>query len=1235
MQGIETPRDAAIRSELHGELNLALGKVHNSLRIPIVLRYLQGLSYAEAAEVMDLSADTVRKRVKKGLALLKKLLIVRGLAVPVVAIEAGLRSIPVKAASPNFLTSASSIIQAATAGGIAGAGATAVLKGGLVMTAKSKIAIGVGAAIFLAGTITYFATKAPGRERAATPPGSTAEPPAKTQIVRAQPRVMAESPEGRGAEADEALRQREGLWGRVVDVQDRGIPDVKVEAGVFEGGSPISLTRKVLVRNTMTDSKGEFWFAEKGAFSGAIQILRRRAALPQKSPEVMHSLIIVSREGYCAARREVDFESVAGEQKLILREAPQISGRVIWKESKEPIAEEEVVCTPEQSDMYQVPKAETQTDQKGNFSLTIPAEGAAKLWAEFVNAFEPEPKQPNIVLVPGEKIRDFVLKIELLSDTILEGRVLDESRAPVAGAEVRLSAPYGGIGTMSVAAHSQEDGHYRLMVRRDWPYGSYGLKDWPERPRIFGWHMGPLGACAEPAEGSKRVLLDGKWDWVVYWTPPPNAPPERLTAFHPEYEIGVVEVPSLGPGQVHHDVDFVLYKGTRVSGRVLDDSSQPVTGAEIAINVKRIKSVKTTPAGEVVETPEEAGVLINNDLAYGFGKGEHWYQQQRKISSGEHGIFQVVFLREGVYELTATHEDCDPETKELELQPHQVVEGFDFVLVKKAGFIQGKVLDQNAKPWPHGKVTASGLRVLLGGSSAEVKEDGSYELLNLKPGNYNLWLDVPADYAEPQGVLQIAAPADVPTGTEGANIIVTVLPAGRLRVRVVDEAQQPIKLFHLQCYPLTLSYGSNGIVRGPLKVDEEKGHGNPYSYTRDSKNSGILLLRRDVVSESGEFVAERVAPGSYFVAVNADKRPEEFKEVKVEAGVETLATFELKSLGRLEGVVVDNEGRPQEGILVRAMKMKDVLNSTERVTILKLMVLDWEELYGRNNTRSGPDGRFVLEDLEQTEYRVTAEDGQGRSTFADVSIGGSGQASVKLVVTYGSSSIQGYVYGEDGSPVPRAEVVLEGSAHRSRARTDAQGYYAFSDLPPGRYVVKGQVGGQTSLHYRSREVELAEGEQATVDLVAWGEGEIEGSVSLAGDAARATAWFEAHIQHSVLADRDRRLILTELTDSGAPGGRELRLPVDETFELKNVPAGTYRAWAHYVVRVSPEPVPDSVSDSHFREKPCFVKFISEPQVVRVVPWTRAAVHLTISQACTSHYPIPDPVTCDSWLPVER
>lgn len=150
---VETPRESAVRADLKKEIDLALEKLKDSSRIPLVLRYLHELSHVEVGRILGLSSDAARRRIRRGLNALKKLLKGRGLLVSVLAVEEGLRTLPIEAASAAFLPSAAPLIKAAaTAGAAAKAAVTtaSVVKGLLIMTAKVKIGIGIGAAMVAA-----------------------------------------------------------------------------------------------------------------------------------------------------------------------------------------------------------------------------------------------------------------------------------------------------------------------------------------------------------------------------------------------------------------------------------------------------------------------------------------------------------------------------------------------------------------------------------------------------------------------------------------------------------------------------------------------------------------------------------------------------------------------------------------------------------------------------------------------------------------------------------------------------------------------------------------------------------------------------------------------------------------------------------------------------------------------------------------------------------------------------
>jgi|GEM_PF-1039375 len=59
-----SPEEAALSKEQIASLEVCLGQLSNNLRVPLMLRCVEGWSYPDIAEELDLRADTVRKRVQ-------------------------------------------------------------------------------------------------------------------------------------------------------------------------------------------------------------------------------------------------------------------------------------------------------------------------------------------------------------------------------------------------------------------------------------------------------------------------------------------------------------------------------------------------------------------------------------------------------------------------------------------------------------------------------------------------------------------------------------------------------------------------------------------------------------------------------------------------------------------------------------------------------------------------------------------------------------------------------------------------------------------------------------------------------------------------------------------------------------------------------------------------------------------------------------------------------------------
>ncbi len=130
------------RADLRRSLDRAMSRLDDSRRIPLILRYEQGMTAAEAAAVLVCPVGTVRSNIHRGLEELRGLMARAGYgALAVGTIEAALAEVPAAAASASlaaFVKSLTSEVAAKTAGaGTAATGLQFVWKvaAGLVLAA--------------------------------------------------------------------------------------------------------------------------------------------------------------------------------------------------------------------------------------------------------------------------------------------------------------------------------------------------------------------------------------------------------------------------------------------------------------------------------------------------------------------------------------------------------------------------------------------------------------------------------------------------------------------------------------------------------------------------------------------------------------------------------------------------------------------------------------------------------------------------------------------------------------------------------------------------------------------------------------------------------------------------------------------------------------------------------------------------------------------------------------------
>jgi RNA polymerase sigma factor (sigma-70 family) len=184
------PGDELMRLELRGIFDEELGRLPEKYRAPVVLCYLEGMTYEEASQHLGCSKGTISTRLTRARALLRMRLAGRGLAVTAGSLAAWLCANAASAGASNSLViptikAATSLAagQAASAGVIStnvAALTEGVLKAMLLSKLKAVVAVVLVMGLMLTGAavLSYRTEAAPtatlapavGKEQVATPP---------------------------------------------------------------------------------------------------------------------------------------------------------------------------------------------------------------------------------------------------------------------------------------------------------------------------------------------------------------------------------------------------------------------------------------------------------------------------------------------------------------------------------------------------------------------------------------------------------------------------------------------------------------------------------------------------------------------------------------------------------------------------------------------------------------------------------------------------------------------------------------------------------------------------------------------------------------------------------------------------------------------------------------------------------------------------------------------------------
>ena len=165
------------RRELRRNLDVSLGQLEEIYRLPIALRYEQGLNTAEAAAVLVIPEGTVKTNVRRGLEKLRELMTRKGYGAAALggsAMEAALAQTPKASVPASLTTFIRSLVSGSVAAGKVTAGAGSAAAGSLALGWKLLAGISLATILGAGG----FAGWKHLRPAAAAPQAADQRPPA-------------------------------------------------------------------------------------------------------------------------------------------------------------------------------------------------------------------------------------------------------------------------------------------------------------------------------------------------------------------------------------------------------------------------------------------------------------------------------------------------------------------------------------------------------------------------------------------------------------------------------------------------------------------------------------------------------------------------------------------------------------------------------------------------------------------------------------------------------------------------------------------------------------------------------------------------------------------------------------------------------------------------------------------------------------------------------------------------
>ncbi|HUQ89573.1 MAG TPA: carboxypeptidase regulatory-like domain-containing protein [Vicinamibacterales bacterium] len=353
----------------------------------------------------------------------------------------------------------------------------------------------------------------------------------------------------------------------------------------------------------------------------------------------------------------------------------------------------------------------------------------------------------------------------------------------------------------------------------------------------------------------------------------------------------------LSDGQTADKVNFVLSRGSVISGRIVDDGGEPVAGTMVAAMRYQFVSgsrrlVPGGGEGSTDRTDDQGGFRL-----YGLAPGDYYVS-----ANGRNNMMMMPGLNNTEPDAFApTYFPGTPNVSEatrVSVKAGQEMSGANFALiVARMARIRGRALNSRGEPVANGMLMLmpdEPMMMPMTMNNAMVAGDGTFQFANVPPGRYNLQVR--------PGGMQMAngefASMKITVGNDDIDNVMITTSAGATAkgVVVTDDGSVPaFRADQVMIFPAPADPGTMMINPGTNRLNED------FTFELTGLNDR-RLLRPNIPATLGWYTKAVMFDGQ-----DVTDSGIEFTPGRTYEGIQVVVT---QKTTELSGLVMDDRGKP-------------------------------------------------------------------------------------------------------------------------------------------------------------------------------------------------------------------------------------------------------------------------------------------------------------------------------------